>query len=279
MGNSCCLNPHLAIHLNRTVNDEGSKINPQKELPLFFGSKDEEIADFIARKAKIAKESLLSFDLFLYDIQGPVLLGEDGQWIQAQKLDNLAMVYASSKALMASESKSNAMVIAWDNEEIGSQTQSGANSILLKECLERILASQGRHTREDFSLCCSRSFLISADMAHAVHPNHPEVHDPVNHPKMGEGPVIKSSASKSYTSTAKTEAYFKQLCEKAQVPCQVFYNASDRRGGSTISPLTAEHVLIPSVDVGSAMLAMHSIREVMHIKDYTDMQKVFVQFF
>lgn len=269
--------PNLAIHMNREVN-KGYEINPQKELPLLL-TEDRSLRALLARKLQVEEQDILDGDLFLYDIQGPVLMGEKEEYLQSPRLDNLAMAYASMLAMLTASVEKNSMIIAWDHEEIGSSTQSGADSMLLREILERILSSEELHSREAFALLCSNSFLISADMAHGHHPNHEEVGDPLYRPKMGQGPVIKHSARKSYTTTAGSSAFFKSLCDKAKVPCQVFYNASNRRGGGTISPITASHLMIPSVDVGAPMLAMHSCRELMHGDDFLSMEKVFESFF
>ena len=169
-------------------------------------------------------------------------------------------------------------MVCIDNEEIGSLTAQGANSTLLQTVLERITLALGKD-REEFMRALSNSVMISADLAHAVHPNQVEKHDPVNKPVLGGGPVIKMAASGSYSTDSYASAIFKGVCEKANVPCQVFVNRSDVRGGTTIGPITAANLCIPVVDMGAPLLSMHSVRELASVEDNEYTVKAFTEFY
>ncbi|WP_131014913.1 M18 family aminopeptidase, partial [Clostridioides difficile] len=187
--------------------------------------------------------------------------------------DNLAMVHASLNALVNTKGQHGVNVMAvFDNEEVGSSTKQGADSNMLLNILERICISMGKD-REGFFESIYSSFMISSDLAHAIHPNIPEKHDPTNKPIMGKGPVIKINASQAYTSDGYSIAIYKNICREANVEYQEFVNRSDERGGSTIGPISSTHIDIPSVDVGSPILAMHSIRELGNVEDHYSIYK------
>lgn len=275
--------PNVAIHLNREVN-KGIELNKQKDmLPLislagdFIG--EDYLVHRLAEYLKIEKQGILNYELYLYDPQPSCFVGLNDEFVSAPRLDNLAMLHASLTALINSENKKGVkMVVSFDNEEVGSRSRLGADSTLLEDVLERISLFTGM-SREELLFNLEKSFIISADMAHAVHPNSPEKHDPTNRPKINGGPVIKLSSDKSYTTDGLTSAIFRNLCEETSVPCQTFVNPSDKPGGSTIGPISASHVSIKSVDVGNPMLAMHSLRELVGADDQYYMVKVFEKFF
>lgn len=276
--------PNLAIHMNREVN-EGYKINRQKDtLPLLSLVNDkmeqeDYLINLLERELNVSRNDILDFDLFLYEYEKGCLMGLNEEFISASRLDDLSMVHASVKAIINSkETNATKVAICFDNEEVGSMTKQGANSPLLSNLLERIVASQGGD-REDFFRAASKSFMISADLAHAVHPNLGEKHDPINRPVINKGPVIKYAASQSYTTDAHSAAVYINICEKANVPYQKFVNRSDLRGGSTIGPLSASQINIPSVDMGSPILSMHSIRELGGVKDHYYTTKSFEEFY
>lgn len=276
--------PNLAIHMNRDVN-EGYKINKQKDtLPLLSLVNDkmeqeDYLINLLERELNVSRNDILDFDLFLYEYEKGCLIGLNEEFISASRLDDLSMVHASIKAILNSkESNTTKVAICFDNEEVGSMTKQGANSPLLSNLLERIVVSQGGD-REDFFRAASKSFMISADLAHAVHPNLGEKHDPVNRPVINKGPVIKYAASQSYTTDAQSAAVYMNICDKASVPYQKFVNRSDLRGGSTIGPLSASQINIASVDMGSPILAMHSIRELGGVKDHYYTTKSFEEFY
>lgn len=275
--------PNVAIHLNREVN-KGIELNKQKDMmPLvslagdFIG--EDYLVHRLAEYLKIEKQGILNYELYLYDYQKSCVVGFNDEFISAPRIDNLAMLHASLKALVESESGQGIkMVVGFDNEEVGSMSRVGADSTILKDAINRIGLCLGMD-QEDMLLNLEKSFIISADMAHAVHPNSPEKHDPTNRPKINGGPVIKLSSNKRYTTDGLTSAIFRNLCEDLAIPCQTFVNPSDQMGGTTIGPISSSHVSIKSVDVGNPMLAMHSARELVGTDDQYYITRVFKKFF
>lgn len=265
--------PNLAIHMNRSVN-EGVELNRQKDMLPIIGlikesfEKDQWLLTEMSKRLNISQEEILDFDLFLYPFEKSCLIGKDQEFLSAPRLDNLAMTHAGITALCQGTPKTGVNVmVCYDNEEIGSRTKQGADSPFLLHVLERISLSLGKD-REEFLRSLIQSFMISADMAHAIHPNAPEKHDPVNHPKINQGPVIKINANQSYTTDADSNGVYERLCQEAKVPVQKFVNRSDERGGSTIGPIVSGHLGIRSVDIGNPMLAMHSARELAGAVDH-----------
>lgn len=276
--------PNLAIHMNRSVND-GYEFNRQKDvLPLLAlcnekFEKDNYLINLLAETLNVESENILDFDLFLYDFSEGSLVGLNEELISAGRLDDLWMVFAGVKALTeSSKISSTKVLVALDNEEIGSLTSQGAKSSILENVLERIALGLNKN-REEFKRALSNSVMISADLAHAIHPNYTEKCDPTNKPLLGRGPVIKISASGSYSTDSYAAGIFKGICEKAEVPYQVFVNRSDMKGGTTIGPITASKLNIPVVDMGAPLLSMHSIRELASINDNEYTIKAFTEFF
>ena len=263
--------PNLAIHMNRDVNT-GINFNKQKDtLPVIKLIQDQLDKDYIKKivseQSGLTLDQILDMDLFLYPTEKGSLIGADMAFISAPRLDDLAMVYSGIEALLKAQHGSGInMMICFDNEEIGSRTKQGADSPFLSTTLERIMLSLGKN-KEALYRAIARSFLISADMAHAYHPNYPEKQDPTNTVLPGKGPAIKVNANQSYTTDSDSYAVFADICKKANVPYQVFVNRSDERGGSTIGPVSASHVAVRSLDIGAPMLSMHSCRELMAIQD------------
>lgn len=279
-----CIIPNLAIHMNRSIN-EGVALNKQKDMLPFVGllnetlEKDNFLLNTVANELGRKSEEILDFDLFLYEYEKGSLIGVNEELISSGRLDNLAMSHASLHALINAEAKSGVnMTVVFDNEEVGSSTKQGADSNMLINILERISLCLGQD-REDFLRSLYSSFIISADLAHAVHPNVTEKHDPTNRPVMGRGPVIKINANQAYTSDSYSISIYKTICKEAGVNYQEFVNRSDERGGSTIGPISSTHIDIPSVDVGSPILAMHSIRELGCVEDHMDIYKTFKKFY
>ncbi|WP_252244326.1 MULTISPECIES: M18 family aminopeptidase [unclassified Clostridium] len=275
--------PSLAIHMNRTIN-EGYEYNKQKDtLPLLTMEtdkleKDGYLLKLIAESLNVKEKEIVDFDLFVYEYEKGCLFGMNEEFISAGRLDDLWMVYAGLVALLQSKSnKATKVLVALDNEEIGSLTSQGANSSLLENILERITLALGKD-REDFKRSLSNSVMISADLAHALHPNYIEKHDPTNRPLVGKGPVIKIAASGSYSTDSYAAAIFKQVCKNADVPCQEFVNRSDVKGGTTIGPITASKLNIPVIDMGAPLLSMHSVRELASVKDNEYTIKAFTEF-
>lgn len=276
--------PNLAIHMNRDIND-GYSFNKQKDtLPLVTIiedklEKDGYLVNIISENLKVNPSDILDFDLFLYEYAEGMVIGPKDEFISSGRLDDLWMVFAGLKALINSnEITATKVLVALDNEEIGSLTSQGANSSILENILERITIGLKKQ-REDFKRALSNSIMISADLAHAVHPNYPEKCDPTNKPILGGGPVLKIAAGGSYSTDSYASAVFKSICERAQVPYQVFVNRSDLRGGTTIGPITASKLNIPVIDMGAPLLSMHSIRELATVKDNEYTIKVFTEFF
>ncbi|WP_029452443.1 M18 family aminopeptidase [Clostridium algidicarnis] len=276
--------PNIAIHMNREVN-QGVELNKQKDtLPLLSLvneslEKDKYLINTIAAELSVNVSDILDFDLFLYEYEKGSVIGLNEEFISSSRLDDLAMVHAGIKALINTKvNMATNVMVCFDNEEVGSSTKQGADSNLLSNILERIALSFNKG-REDFFRALSKSFMISADLAHAVHPNAGEKHDPVNRPVINKGPVIKISANQSYTSDSNSIAVYEQICNNAGVPVQKFVNRSDLRGGSTIGPISSTHLHIRSVDIGTPILAMHSIRELGGIEDQESITKSFEEFY
>ena len=260
--------PNLCVHFQRDVNEKGFSYNKQKDIfPLLCmkegdAEKEDYLLNLIQEEIGIEKADVLDYELFLYEYQKGILTGKDQEFISASRIDNLAMVYAGVSALAESADKGKTFKIfaAFDNEEVGSTTAQGAHSGLLMHTLNRICKNIGL-TDDAYFRAIANSTSISADTAHAVHPNYSDKHDPENRPVLGGGPVIKYSASQRYGTTAFSAAYFMEACEQAGVPCQKYVNRNDIVGGSTIGPALSSLTTIPTVDMGIPMLAMHSIRE------------------
>lgn len=279
-----CIIPNVAIHLNRSMN-EGYAYNKQKDMLPLVGllndslEKDDFLLKELAKNLNIDIEEILDFDLFLYEFEKGSLIGPNEEFISTGRLDNLSMAHASLHGLIDAKGVAGVNVVAvFDNEEVGSSTKQGADSNMLLNILERICLSLGKD-REEFFEALYSSFIISADLAHAIHPNMTEKHDPTNKPVMGRGPVIKINANQSYTSDAHSIAVYKNICKEAGVDYQEFVNRSDERGGSTIGPISSTHIDIPSVDIGSPILAMHSIRELGSVEDHYSIYKTFNKFY
>lgn len=276
--------PNVAIHMNREVNN-GVKINAQKDtLPLLSLineelEKENYLLSIIASELSVKEDDILDFELMPYEYEKGSIIGLNEEFISTGRLDNLAMIQAGTKALIDAKVKNGVNVmLCYDNEEVGSRTKQGADSPFFTEIIERIVLSLGG-SREDLFRAISNSFLISADLAHALHPNASEKHDPVVKPLMGKGPVIKIAASQSYSTDSESAAVYEMICKKANVPVQRFVNRSDVRGGSTIGPIASSHLAVRTVDMGTAVLAMHSIRELASVDDHVSVIKSFTEFY
>ncbi len=275
--------PNVAIHMNRDMN-KGVEYNPQVDmLPLMSmqaeGGCKGLLMKEISRVLNISEEAILGHDLYLYVRDKGRVIGADEGFILSPKLDDLQSVYAQVEALCSAKPSEYITVAAvFDNEEIGSSTMQGADSTLLSDVLERIGESLSLSKNQYLSMVAD-SFLISADNAHAVHPNHPEKADPTNRPYLNGGIVIKYHGSQKYTTDAVSTAKMKLLCEKAGVPFQTYHNRSDILGGSTLGNISTSHVSLSSVDVGLPQLAMHSAVETGGGKDTAYAIEVFRAFY
>lgn len=276
--------PNIAIHMNREVN-KGFDINAQKDTLPVLSLVNESLENgnyllnALAEELKVSKEEIIDFDLYLYEYEKGSIIGLNNEFISSGRLDDLQMVHAGIEALIKADiTKGTNVMVCYDNEEVGSSTKQGADSDMLSNILERIVLSQGKG-REEFFRALAKSFIISADNAHAVHPAAPEKHDPTNRPLMNKGPVIKINANQAYTTDSDSDAVYEEICKSAGVPVQKFVNRSDLRGGSTIGPINSTHINIRSVDIGNPTLAMHSIRELAGVEDHTYVMKSFIEFY
>jgi len=276
--------PNLAIHLNRQVND-GKEYNRQKDMqPILkmVGDKFEKenyFVNLLAKHLKVEVKDILDFDVSLYEYEKGSIIGENNDYISSGRLDDLSMVHAGIGALLDSNAtKATNVMICFDNEEVGSQTKQGAASPFLKDILKRVTWAQSKE-KDAFFRAKINSFGISADNAHSVHPNLYENYDPKLQTTINAGPVIKINANQNYSTDALSSATFEMLCNKAGVPVQKFVNKSDQKGGGTLGSILSSQLDIRIVDVGSPMLAMHSIRELGGVKDHYYMKKVFDEFY
>lgn len=304
--------PNLAIHMNRKVNEGEPIIRQKMLLPVIaladsvedfgrtvnnFGNVAGTDADVPASKqqnklnklklieticaAKLGcpSEDIIDYDLYVYDIQPPCVVGLNHELLSSPRLDNVAMSFAAVSSLIKSTSATATCVaFASDNEEVGSRSRQGAASMFCRDMLESLFLASGGD-RLGFLNCLNNSFLISADQAHAVHPHYPEVADPVNHPRINHGPVIKLAANLSYATDAGSAAVFKELCRQAEAPFQYFVNHSDRPGGSTIGPISTAYLHCPTVDIGNAIWGMHSVRETGGVADTYILIKILRNFY
>lgn len=264
--------PNLPIHMNRDVNEQGLKLNKQTELPLIFGlgegSAEVRFRDRLAETLNVAAADILTWELCAYDTQKGRLWGFDEEFIADSQVDNLGSCHAALSALIAADKPAaTCLCTLFDHEEVGSESAAGAGGSFVADVLARIAAQAGLD-EEDRRRAQARSFFVSADMAHAYHPNFPAAYEPNHRVMVNAGPVIKSNANQRYTTNADTAARFMGLCEQAGVPFQQYAHRTDLGCGSTIGPIVASNLGIASVDVGSPMWAMHSLRESAGVMDH-----------
>jgi len=259
--------PNLAIHMNRQVNEDGLKFNRQTELGLLMGRSEvltmpsDALGRSLAVEAGCEPADLLGFELNVYDTQVGAFWGADGEFIAASRIDNLSSCHAGLCALLAAESGRHTSVLAcFDHEEVGSESAVGAGGTFLGDTLQRIVHGQIPDVSA-YPRSIARSFLVSADAAHAVHPNFPNAYEPLHAIVVNGGPAIKLNANQRYATDGLSEARFRVICETAGVPCQTYVHRSDLACGSTIGPISAARLGLSTVDCGCPMWAMHSIRE------------------
>jgi len=281
-----CRIPTLAIHLNREVNDKGLKLNAQKHLPAVLSldkDGDDPLRELLSVELDVDPSSVLTWDLSLFDLQPPTVAGSRNEFVHSARLDNLASTHSGIEALLdsvrdAPPATTNVLAM-FDHEEIGSQTSRGANSRALDNVLRVTLRDAEQQGAGTYSRALANSFLISADMAHAVHPGHADKHDAEHMPRINAGPVIKTNANKRYATEGETSALFLMMCERVEVPVQWYSHRSDLRCGSTVGPMLAARLGVRTVDVGNAMLSMHSIREQCGAHDHPMMVKALSAFY
>ena len=275
---------NLAIHFNRQVND-GVKLSRQKDMLPILGIVTNELErgnllmNVVCGELGVQSGDILDFDLYLADATPACTFGVHDEFISSGRLDDLSMCFAGLEAMIGTATTDATKVLAiFDNEETGSQTKQGAGSPFLSIILKRIALAQSA-SEEAFYQAVERAFMVSADNAHAWHPNYSEKYDPTNHPVLGGGPVIKFNAAQKYASDAVSAAVFAEICRKAGVPFQCFVNHSDVAGGSTLGNILASSIPLRGVDMGNAILAMHSCRETGSVADHIYTVKAFTQFF
>jgi aspartyl aminopeptidase len=273
--------PSLAIHLNRKVNSEGLKLNAQKHMaPILAvdGLQDIDLRALVAEElGDIQGEEIIAWDLMAYDVQPATRSGVSREFIHAARIDNLASCHAGLTALLAAQSTVAVTrgVVLYDHEEVGSRSAQGAASDFLRSCLQRLSGV----TAEDYHRAVAKSFLISADMSHAIHPNYVDRHEPKHQPMLGGGPVVKINVNQSYATDGESWSSFERWAREADVSTQRFVVRSDLGCGSTIGPITAAELGIRTVDAGNPMLSMHSCREVAAAADVPKMIDVMKRFF
>ena len=272
--------PNLAVHMNREIN-QGYAYNPQVDMLPIFTDEDKKgssLREAVAEELGLEPDNILSEELFVYVRQRGCTIGQKGQWILAPRLDDLQCAYAAMKGILHAEPVHYIALSAFfDNEEVGSSTRQGADSDFLKKVIDRIAEtiSSNMEEREQF---LRKSFLISADNAHALHPNHPEKADLTNRPKLNGGVVIKYHGGQKYTTDGYSSAYIVQLCKNVGIKYQTYCNRSDIAGGSTLGNIATSHVSVPSADIGFAQLAMHSAVETAGKEDVWQGIRLFEQF-
>jgi aspartyl aminopeptidase len=274
--------PQLAIHLDRNVNEAGLILNAQRHLMPIIGLNDPASQAFeswlVASTGTLLQD--MTFELHLYDTTPASYGGSADEFIFSGRLDNLAMSHAALEAFCREPASASLIQVAalFDNEEVGSTSAQGANSNLIEAVMERCLMTLEK-SREEVMTAQARSYLISADMAHAIHPNYPERHEPNHYPLINHGPVVKGNVNMRYATNGETSAQFKTWCRRAGVPVQDFVNRTDLACGTTIGPHVAAALGIPTVDVGNPMLSMHSAREMCGSEDHGMMIRVMQEFY
>ena len=275
--------PHLAIHFNRGVN-EGNPLSKQRDMIPVVALSEQNPEGFVRRavanELDIDQNEIIDYDLSLYDTTPACLFGIDNEFISAGRLDDLSMAHAALTALLQSEPDPamNRIMAIFDNEETGSGTKQGAASPLLMNLLRRINEAFGGN-EETYQRSIAKSFMVSADNGHALHPNYPEKQDPTNHPALGGGPVIKINANCKYMTDADSAAVFASVCKRADVPVQYFVNHSDVAGGSTLGNILTSQIDLRGVDMGAAIWAMHSVRETGSVDDVDYIIRAFTTFY
>ncbi|MBL4638697.1 MAG: M18 family aminopeptidase [Proteobacteria bacterium] len=274
--------PSLAIHLDRDAN-KNRTVNPQQHLPpIVMQVANEEQADFrgllleqvIKQQPKLDIDKVLDYEISLYDTQKAAVIGLHDDFISSARLDNLLSCYIGLQAIISSEQSQASLLVCSDHEEVGSVSSSGASGSFLESVLLRLCPNIEQQHR-----MLQRSMMISADNAHAIHPNYADKHDAEHGPKLNHGPVIKTNANQRYATNSETSAYFRHLCEQHDVPVQDFVVRTDMGCGSTIGPITSSQLGIKTIDIGVPTYAMHSIRELAGSKDAYMLNQVITQFF
>ncbi|WP_289283582.1 MULTISPECIES: M18 family aminopeptidase [unclassified Methylophaga] len=274
--------PSLAIHLDREANQNRS-INPQLHLPPILAQMDDgDKLDFRALLEQQCRQQhpeinigrVLDYEMCFYDTQKAAVMGLSADFITSARLDNLLSCYVGLQSLLAADNTRSALLVCNDHEEVGSQSVSGAQGTFLQAVLQRLVDGN-----EAYQRMVEQSLMISADNAHAIHPNYADKHDAEHGPLLNKGPVIKTNANQRYATSSQTSALFRQLCEQNDVPVQDFVVRTDMACGSTIGPITSSHIGVKTIDIGLPTFAMHSIRELAGSQDAVMLHKVLTAYF
>lgn len=274
---------NAAIHMNREINN-GYKYQAQKDLLPIIGQIGDKLKEngilmsHIAQALGIDVKDIVDYDLYLYDRQPGNFVGPNDEFFSVGRIDNLGMAYVSVKAVLEQKAAGINLAMVFDNEEVGSGSRQGAAGTFMTDLMQRICLSLSDDP-EAYYRAVSRSFLISADQAHSVHPNYLEYSDITNYPKINKGVAVKYAANKSYTSDSVSASMFKMIAKAAGAPVQSFVNHSDKRGGSTIGPISVRKLNIPALDIGAPILSMHSVRELGGSQDQEDLYRIFMEFY
>lgn len=267
--------PNLAIHLNRGVNKEGLVLDQQNHLPVMVGTGEGAFLDLVAGELDVAKDAIVSYDLGLYDVQPPSTGGLNDEFVFSARLDNQASCYQALAALLEAKTAAHTQVmVLFDHEEVGSRSSHGAMGAFLMHELTQLERQHEMKASGGVERALANSWMISMDMAHGVHPNYAAHHEPNHKPVMNNGPVVKEHVEQRYATDAETSAFFKDAAQKVDVPVQDFVIRTDLACGSTIGPISSAQLGVRTVDVGNAMLSMHSIREQCGAKDTEMMVRV-----
>lgn len=277
--------PQLAIHLHPEIRSDGLKLNPQSHMSPVWALEDDRehgFRDLLAAELGVGADQILSWDAMCHDVQPSALVGEASQFLAAPRLDNLCSCHCALEGLVRVLEQGTSLghipvISFFDHEEVGSASHRGAQGSLLRDLLERTVVARGG-AREDYHRAIANSVCVSADMAHATHPNYVAQHEPDHHLHLGAGPVIKINANQRYATDGETEALFQAACERADVPFQKWVNRTDLGCGSTIGPATAAELGIRTVDVGTPQLSMHSARELCGTEDPHHMVRALASF-
>lgn len=270
--------PNVAIHYNREVNSKGLLLNAQKHLPVVVGQGENgALMRLLAEAADCPEESIKGWDLGLFDLQSPRIGGLDDEFIFSARLDNQYSCYTVLEGFLSQKTtaSSTSVIVLFDHEEVGSRSDHAAGSVYLQTFLERLVRNHPDSKPGGFRRAMAKSFMVSSDMAHGVHPNYPDYHDAQHKPALNAGPVIKTNVGMSYATDGETAARFRWACEQEGVPFQDHIHRTDLRCGSTVGPIVASGLAVRTVDVGAAMLSMHSIREQAGMKDVEALVAVF----
>lgn len=279
-GRPLCIIPSLAIHMEQELNKKGALDTAKELVPVAALSENADLLDDVAKSLRISKDEILDYDLYLYDMEKPVIVGLDESMIASPKLDNITSVGAILSGIKKAAVPEGVvdLLVVFDNEEVGSRTKQGADSELLPMVVRRIGQALSGESFE-LSNVLKKSFLLSVDVAHAHHPNYEEKSDATNKAYLGQGFCIKRSVGQKYGTTSESAAVLKDICVRNGIPYTIAVNKTGIPGGSTLGPIVTSHLPMPCADIGMPILSMHSACELGAVKDYDALKKMIVAFY